>query len=149
VSARKIQKGREFTFDHVEMKVNDIQSSKRFHITALAPLGLQRVQRRRRGRLRNERRGGLWPSECESCGRARIAIPAKDHATVRVFYAAVSAAPLLDSWQANSRVFIDGVIASDARFPIGGVKNSCYGRELSHFDARTFVNAQTVWIENA
>ena len=46
-------------------------------------------------------------------------------------------------------VFINGVSASDPRVPVGGVKNSGYGRELSDFGARTFVNAQTVWIENS
>jgi len=46
-------------------------------------------------------------------------------------------------------VFINGFTASDPRVPVGGVKNSGYGRELSHFGAHAFVNAQTVWIENA
>jgi acyl-CoA reductase-like NAD-dependent aldehyde dehydrogenase len=46
-------------------------------------------------------------------------------------------------------VFINGVTSSDPRVPVGGVKNSGYGRELSHFGAHAFVNAQTVWIENA
>jgi succinate-semialdehyde dehydrogenase len=46
-------------------------------------------------------------------------------------------------------VFINGVTASDPRVPVGGVKNSGYGRELSHFGAHAFVNAQTVWIEGA
>jgi acyl-CoA reductase-like NAD-dependent aldehyde dehydrogenase len=45
-------------------------------------------------------------------------------------------------------VFINGVTASDPRVPVGGVKNTGYGRELSHFGAHAFVNAQTVWIEN-
>ena len=46
-------------------------------------------------------------------------------------------------------VFVNGVTASDPRVPVGGVKNSGYGRELSHFGAHAFVNAQTVWIENS
>src|SRR5262245_10761344 len=46
-------------------------------------------------------------------------------------------------------VFINGFSASDPRVPVGGVKKSGYGRELSHFGAHAFVNAQTVWIENA
>jgi succinate-semialdehyde dehydrogenase len=46
-------------------------------------------------------------------------------------------------------VFINGLTATDPRVPVGGVKNSGYGRELSHFGAHAFVNAQTVWIENA
>ena len=46
-------------------------------------------------------------------------------------------------------VFINGFSASDPRVPVGGVKNSGYGRELSHFGAHAFVNAQTVWIETS
>src|SRR5262245_35983725 len=46
-------------------------------------------------------------------------------------------------------VFINGVTASDPRVPVGGVKNSGYGRELSHFGPHAFVNAQTVWIEGS
>jgi acyl-CoA reductase-like NAD-dependent aldehyde dehydrogenase len=44
-------------------------------------------------------------------------------------------------------VFINGITVTDPRVPVGGVKNSGYGRELSHFGAHAFVNAQTVWIE--
>jgi len=46
-------------------------------------------------------------------------------------------------------VFINGFSASDPRVPVGGVKSSGYGRELSHFGAHAFVNVQTVWIENS
>ena len=43
-------------------------------------------------------------------------------------------------------VFINGFSASDPRVPIGGVKHSGYGRELSYFGVREFLNAQTVWL---
>lgn len=41
-------------------------------------------------------------------------------------------------------VFVNGAVASNAALPFGGIRNSGYGRELSHYGIKEFVNIKTV-----
>lgn len=44
---------------------------------------------------------------------------------------------------------VNGIVASDPRTPMGGVKRSGYGRELGRYDVLEFTNIQTVRVNAA
>ena len=109
----------------------------------LAGRGGSRHARLRRGDLR-PRRGGD-PGQGRG-GRA----PARQRLALRPGSRDLDEGPrprgALAAQIEAGAVFVNGVVKSDSRLPFGGIKRSGYGRELSEYGIREFVNIKSVWI---
>jgi succinate-semialdehyde dehydrogenase/glutarate-semialdehyde dehydrogenase len=64
-----------------------------------------------------------------------------------IFTADTEEAKRIASQIESGAVFINHQVKSDPRLPFGGVKKSGYGRELSHYGIKEFVNIKTVWVK--
>ncbi len=61
-----------------------------------------------------------------------------------VFSSNIDHAQLIAGQLEAGSIFINGQVKSDPRLPFGGIKKSGYGRELSHYGIKEFVNIKTV-----
>lgn len=64
-----------------------------------------------------------------------------------IWTADTSTAQNLSGQLETGNVFINDIVKSDARLPFGGVKRSGFGRELSEYGLKEFVNVKTVYIK--
>jgi succinate-semialdehyde dehydrogenase/glutarate-semialdehyde dehydrogenase len=99
----------------------------------------------------------------ESFGPVAVIIPAKDEETAirmandnnfglgaAVFTGDLARGEHIAAHELEAGLcFVNSQVKSDPRLPFGGVKDSGYGRELSHFGIREFVNIKTVVIMQA
>ncbi|HZW76744.1 MAG TPA: NAD-dependent succinate-semialdehyde dehydrogenase [Flavobacteriaceae bacterium] len=66
---------------------------------------------------------------------------------VSIFTADVDQAEKMVPKMEEGSVFINELVKSDPRLPFGGVKESGFGRELSAYGIREFVNKKTIFIK--
>lgn len=104
-------------------------------------------------------RKGMPAYEEEMFGPVAAVIPVKDEAeAIRIANDSVfglGAAVFTRDMARGERIaaeeleagccFVNALVKSDPRLPFGGVKESGYGRELSHYGIKEFVNIKTVY----
>jgi len=104
---------------------------------------------------------GMPAYEEELFGPVAAIIPAKDEAdAIRIANDSVfglGAAVFTRDHSKGERIaefeieagccFVNSFVKSDPRLPFGGIKESGYGRELSYFGIREFVNIKTVYVK--
>lgn len=54
---------------------------------------------------------------------------------------------LAENSMESGTCFVNTFVKSDPRLPFGGIKESGYGRELSHFGIHEFVNTKSIWVQ--
>ncbi len=104
-------------------------------------------------------RPGMAVFEEETFGPVAAIVPARDEAEAIALANAsrygLGAAVFTRDRERGERIarrlhagscFVNAYVRSDPRLPFGGIKYSGYGRELSHFGIREFVNIKTVCI---
>ena len=104
-------------------------------------------------------RPGMAAFEEETFGPVAAIVPARDEAEAIALANAsrygLGAAVFTRDRERGERIarrlhagscFVNAYVRSDPRLPFGGIKHSGYGRELSHFGIREFVNIKTVCI---
>ena len=105
-------------------------------------------------------RRGMPVFEEETFGPVAAVVPAEDEAeAVRLANAShfgLGAAVFTRDSARGERIaaerleagncFVNAFVKSDPRLPFGGIKESGYGRELSHYGIKEFVNIKTVYV---
>ncbi|MDQ4075131.1 MAG: aldehyde dehydrogenase family protein, partial [Chloroflexota bacterium] len=106
-------------------------------------------------------RKGMAAYEEETFGPVAAIIPVKDEAEAievandtnfglgaAVFTRDVERGERIAAEQLEAgNCFVNAFVRSDPRLPFGGIKDSGYGRELSDFGIREFVNIKSEWVK--
>jgi len=91
----------------------------------------------------------IGPKDCEVPGK-KGSVRANRQMTPlarRAIRRAAGGAILAEKEIQAGSYFVNTFVRSDPRLPFGGIKESGYGRELSHYGIKEFVNIKTVFVK--